>query len=337
MMHGVRATGDLLQRVAENTNHQWSPWRRLRKVPKYVGITRRYLGSILDSRPGDLFSPQPYRYMLRLLTAPGRAIYMPAPAWDLAWDRALVYSNIYREQFIHQFGFPAEGVIVVGNPELDPAFRLWNSSECARLCREYLAGVGVPAGQTYVFYVEEALVEQGFLGLTEQDRIGEIREVQQATNRAGMHLVVKMHPGANPAATLQAFRGQAGITVLCEGDLPKLVWGGLATVAHFSTVCLMPAALGRPLIQPNWAPAFRNLPPGLFSPVCYAARSPEELQAHLQQIASGAIAPITAEREQFQRDYISHFDGQAVRRVVHSLRDLAGGRSEGIPAPRDRR
>lgn len=330
MMHGVRATGGMLTQMAELTSQHWSPLRRLAKVPKYVGITGKYFASILGSRPADFFSPLPYQYMMQLLISPGRAIHTPSPSWDLAWDGALVYSNVYRDQFVEEFGFPADGVIVIGNPELDPAFRLWNSPDCERVCREYLLGAGVPPNQRYVFYVEEALVEQGLTGCTENARQREIAEVQDAANAAGLHLVVKMHPSADARATLETFQGKAGITILGRGDLAKLVWGASAVVAHFSTVCMMPAALGRPMFEPKWEEPFRSMPAGLFTPVSKAEASPAELQQDLISIANGAGFPRTAAADAFQKDFISRFDGQAINRIVKALSEFADFKRRGV-------
>ena len=323
MMHGIRCTGKFLDRYVEIDNRNWNWRRRAPKVLKYLRLVPLYLYSVARSRPSDFLRSTLWAYLWQLAVAPSSALNTPRPSWDLVWDRVLAYGEIDRDEFIGRFAFPSDKVVVIGNPSVDEASRLWSSRECPSLCREYLQSIGVPVDRNLVLYIEGALVEQGDLGFTHADRLRELEDVLMAAQRAAMHVVVKMHPAADSSSVLARFQDRPGITVLCNADLAKLVWSCDVALTTFSTVALMPIALGRPIIEPKWVGVLRKLPM-MFDGVAFPAYNTSELQDYFTRIAAGERLMTDVQIQETRRRWVAHLDGGTVNRVVDAIAELVG-------------
>jgi len=318
MMHGIKSVGDDLKLYIEHQNTHWSPLRRLQKVPKYAGLSLGYLAAIARDRPLELLAPSTYGHFLQLMTSPGAAHERPWPHKDVYCDVALVYAKIYAASMIQEKSYPAERVRIVGNPNLDSAFALLADSRLQQPALAQLEQVGVRAGRRAAVYMEDALVEQGIPGWTEETRVSLLRQVAKAANDAGLDLIVKMHPGSNPAGVEEAFRDHESVHVVLKADLAALVWACVATIGHVSTTLMLPVALGRPLIVPAWAPGLEGYSYYVGAGAAIPAASPDQL-AGILAAPDEANAALGGQRATFVDQYLTHTDGRSLSRIIEQL------------------
>jgi hypothetical protein len=318
MMHGIKAVGDDLNLFIEHQNSHWSPLRRLKKVPKYAGLSLSYLAAIGRDSPLELLAPSTYGHFLQLMTSPGAAHERPWPHKDVYCDIALVYAKVYADSMIQEKLYPAERVRIVGNPNLDDVFALLADPRKQELALAELEMIGVRAGHRAAVYMEDAFVEQGIGGWTDETRVSLLRQVAKAVNAAGYDLVVKMHPGANPAGVQEAFRDHKSVHVVLKADLAALAWACVATIGHASTTLMLPVAIGRPLIVPAWAPGLDGYSYYVGAGVAIPATSPDELAGILADPERANVAP-AGQRAQFVDEYLAYTDGRSLNRIIEEL------------------
>lgn len=324
MMHGIRPVGANLVESASQLDRHWGLRDRLAKVPKYVRLVVQYLSAIAREQPGDLLRPSTYRHFWELVVSPGRSFLTPAPHKDVFADRALVFAEAYRDLMVEDVGYPRERVAVVGNPELDAAFRSRERTDLPEQAAAHLRDLGVDTSRPLVTYMEDAFVEQGLAGWTEDTRLREIEEVAEACVEAGCELVVKLHPNARRDYLTSGLADVEGLHLLTESDLNLLVAGSMAVIGHTSTTLLLPIVHGRPLLVPRWSPGMENVDYYLSTGAGTGVANPQELATRLVEIREGRFDS-PAHPEEFVRYFITRTDGQARGRICSEVLKLLEG------------
>lgn len=315
LMHGIKAIGADLDEFIRQQNNHWTLARRIAKIPKYIGLIRTYLSVIARDNPLELFLPSTYGHFLQLALQPGQVRERPWPHKDVYCDLALVYANVYRDSLVTEAHYPPGRISVVGNPNLDQAVRIRTDPALQEQALQQLKAIGVPAGRKAVLYIEDAFVEQGIGHWTEDTRTGELAQISDAVVAVGFDLIVKMHPGSNPAAVFERFGKTPGVHIVLKADLPGLVWSCAATVGHVSTALMIPIALGRPLIVPTWSPGLQRYGYYVASGVATPVSNVQQLNAFLARLDDwhNEEDPV---RKRFVDDYLTYTDGQSTERIV---------------------
>ncbi len=315
MMHGTLATGSDHDWTVKEMNRHWSLFRRLAKVSKYVGVSARYLRAVAQDRAVELLHPATYGHFAQLILQPGTAFERPWRHPDVYADEALVYAPVYRDLMIDTRGYPPERVTVVGNPNLDDVFALKNGRDATGICLAYVAGIGLPTERKFAVYVEDAFVEQGIAGWTDDIRVSEIRQVAAAVHAAGLDLVIKMHPGSQSVGVQSHFSGTPGVHVVLKADLPRLIGASVAVVGHSSTALMIPIVLGKALLVPTWSPGLEGAKSYVGERVALAVSDPASLTRALTGIGD-VRAKLREGRIPFEKNFIGPTDGNAWERIV---------------------
>lgn len=315
MMHGIRATGADHADGVQLLNRYWNLSRRLAKVRKYAGLSVRYLKAIAQDRAIDLLHPATYGHFAQLVLQPGAAFRHPWKHKDGCADEALVYAPVYRDLMIEAHGYPPERVTVVGNPNLDDVFELKKRQDAAAVCAEYAVRIGLPSGRRFAVYVEDAFVEQGGIGWTDDIRLSEIGQVAAATLAAGLDLVIKIHPSSRPDRMLAHFSGKPGVHVVLKADLPKLIGASAVAVGHVSTALLIPIALDKPLLVPTWSLGMERYKGYVGEGAAEPVADPAALTRALCDL-NAVNERLRDSRTRFNERFIGPTDGGAWDRVV---------------------
>lgn len=319
MMHGVIATGADHADGVTVLNRYWSLPRRLAKVRKYAGLSIRYLKAVARDRPFELLHPGTYGHFVQLMVEPGAAFRHPWKHKDGCADEALVYASAYKDLMIEAFAYPVQRVTIVGNPNLDAVFALKKRHDADAMCMDYAHSIGVPSGRTFAVYLEDAIVEQGGSGWTENTRISEIEQVATATLEAGLDLVVKMHPGSQPDRVLTHFVGKPGVHIMLKADLPRLIGASVAVVGHVSTTLMIPIVFDKPLLVPTWSAGMERYKGSYVAEnVAQPVSKPAALTAALCDLET--VRNLLREgRIRFEERFIGPTDGGAWDRIVDHI------------------
>ena len=318
MMHGILSAGADSDEGVRQGNRHWSLARRLAKIPKYADLSVRYVRAIAQDRMIDLLHPMTYGHFVQLVLQPGAAFERPWKHKDICADEALVYSSVYRDLMIETRGYVPDAVVVVGNPNLDEVFALKKRTDAAAVYAAYLADIGLPVRRRFVVCIEDALVEQGVEGWTDDYRVAELDQIAAATLAAGFDLVIKMHPGSRPDRVLAHFSGKPGIHVVLKADLAKLIGASAATVGHVSTALMIPIVLDKPVLVPTWSPGLERTKFYIGERVAEPVAEPAALTEKLSDLGA-VLAKLHEHRARFEDKFIGPMDGKAWDRIVERI------------------
>jgi hypothetical protein len=321
LMHGILPVGHNIEEATRRINKYLSVARRLRKLPKYARIISLYMKALLKDSFYEFADLSNYLHFLQGLLSPGNVLFRPWPHKDIYSDRALVYAEVYRELFINEVGYPPERVVVVGNPNLDPAFDLLRDNNAYSQSYSLLQQIGVPQGRLAVVYMEEAWAALGFAGWNEATLLEEVRQIASAVQCAGMDLIVKMHPSCSPDPLRRAFSDERHVHIISEANLPRLVFGCVATLGRMSTTLMLPVVLHRPLIVPLWSPGSGQFEYYVKQGVGIPASTPENLTRVLMQLEEEYAKNLNL-REVFIRRFITYTDGLSWERITHEIMEF---------------
>jgi hypothetical protein len=180
---------------------------------------------------------------------------------DARTTKGAVYTNADIEQAMRIYGFRAEDVAVVGNPDL-MRFGF----------EEHMLGAQNRAGTItlpYVMYIDTALAIVGLLYKTYGSFIEHMIETAEALETQGKRLVFKPHP-AHDLELLKKRLGAHGIEIVPnEQFLPKLMQC-CACITETTSAALVPALLGMPMLyarygelrEQRFGPALTSYPRG---------------------------------------------------------------------------
>jgi hypothetical protein len=162
---------------------------------------------------------------------------------DARTTKGAVYTNADVEQAMRIYGFRAEDVAVVGNPDL-MRFGI----------DEHMLGAQNRVGTidlTNVMYIDTALAIVGLLYKSYNSFIDHMIETAEALRAQGKTLVFKPHP-AHDLQVLQGRLGSHGVEIVpTEQFLPKLMQC-CACITETTSAALVPALLGMPMLYARY-------------------------------------------------------------------------------------
>jgi hypothetical protein len=243
------AHGTLMQEDDKNIAvvNQSFKGTKVRRALKHIkGTLINFLYSSFKYDWKNVFRLHAYKVIFESFFSPATYLFFPPPSFDLRPDLTLVYGE-NDAQFFKDRQDKAR-IKIVGNPELDSYFLNLNSLASNR--EEFLSENKIPLSKPYVIYVEEGTVEDKLW--TNEDRLHFVKEIYEACERQGRHLVIKLHPRTFNGPHYASFLALDKITILTKTNIPKLVFFADRCISHYSTVLIYPMLLNKPILVPRW-------------------------------------------------------------------------------------
>jgi hypothetical protein len=322
LMHGIYPDAEDLAASSRLSDSAFGVRGRLLRVPKYLRLFRDYTNAFWRESIREGLNLSNYAYFLRVAYSPGDTYVQRWVHKDGFADRALVYGNAYRRLFVDALGYPPEHVTVVGNYNLDSLFRFARKPGAADEAERYLQQIGVPPhrGKRAIVFMEGGYTHPTNTpsGWSTQSVIAEAIGVANCARKAGLHLVVKLHPVTNPAPFVEALGSRDDVTVVQHCDTHKLVFGTIATLGFTSSTLMLPIACGRPLIIVSFPPHVSDLQYYLRHNIAMHARSESELTTLLLEITERPYV-LPPARIKYIEDYITYDDGESEARIASEI------------------
>jgi hypothetical protein len=180
---------------------------------------------------------------------------------DARTTKGAVYTNADVEQAMRIYGFRAEDVAVVGNPDL----MRFGFDDHMLGAQNRPSTIALP----YVMYVDTALAIVGLLFKSYGSFIEHMINTAEALRAQGKKLAFKPHP-AHDLKALEERLGGRGIEIVPnEQFLPKLLQC-CACITETTSVALLPALMGMPMLyarygelrEQRFGPALTSYPRG---------------------------------------------------------------------------
>jgi len=243
---------------------------------------------------------------------------------DARTTRCCVYTRADVQHAVRTFGFPETHVVPVGNPDL-PRFGLRKEMIGSRAHRVLTA--------QEVMYIETGLVTVGYLFSSVKAFVQHLLATSSRLAEQGLRMLVKPKP--HPAEYMQELVGSlrgTGIEVISNGDFLERLRSCAACVVESTTLALVPALLGMPLLYANYG-ILRSLQ---FGPVLRSYP-----RGHLLTDIGDAAALLRRDAETYDdrklEDWIRDNAGplpaeDMPRRVTDVLEELAGSAATRLAA-----
>jgi hypothetical protein len=162
---------------------------------------------------------------------------------DARTSACAVYTGADIEHAMRVYGFDARSIRVVGNPDL------------ARfgVAEEMLGSLAqAPAARSReIMYIDTGLPMVGLVFDSRDDYFAHLRDTAAALAAQGYSMLLKAHPAHDPQ---QLQRGIAGANITLTPDatfVPRLLQCA-ACIAETTTLAMVPALLGMPLLLANY-------------------------------------------------------------------------------------
>ena len=253
MMHGVRATGEEIDIMVKNISSNYNSFfKKLSKGSKYLTtIIPNYFFSSWKYRGNFRFVPRAIMNVISVFSNPASSFYFPRDSSEVVHDKALVYAKKYTEYY-SKLGYRDDQIEVVGNPKNDGLLRQIETA----FTKDDLppdTKKSLDTGNKYAVYLEDALVETGYTGWTDEFRNDHINAIAIGLKKKfGYDLIVKTHPNSNQDS-FKALESVASIVSTC--DLPTLINFSDLVVGTISTTIQMALLLEKEVLVPTWGAA----------------------------------------------------------------------------------
>jgi hypothetical protein len=241
LYHGLVSVQDVQQVRAYRINLRAQVRFILERIPKALRrIWPAYAASMLAT--GATLSDWARFVGDILVMASGRRPRTAAP--DARTDKCCVYVEADIDHAVHRYGFSANQVLPVGNPDLQQ-FGL----------EPHDAGSHLQADdrRVEVMYIDTGLVYTGLVFSSRAHFVQHLVRTRDALAAQGLRLVFKPHPDHQRSGMLDELEA-AGIA-LCSRDefMPRLRQCRTAIVEP-SSLSIVPALLGMPLLLAQYGP-----------------------------------------------------------------------------------
>ncbi len=318
LMHGIRAVGDNLSEsvtVLEDDlrKKRWSRgWKYLRyTLPNYF----------VSGTFSDAFFPfriSPYKLILGTFLNPAKYLFMPPPSSEMYCDVGLIWANEYVSLFRDQFGYPEERLKVVGHPPLDDVFGKKNGPLNPTERETLLESIGLTVDCDYTLYLEDAFVESGFEGWTDESRRQHLSEIAIAVKKAGKSLVIKVHPGTKDDRLESIFDNDDHVAVVRKGELPLYIKNAESCIAHISSTVNLAICFEKMVLVPTWGISCSVPDYFVKSGVAVGCDNPGELEFNLCNLQDQQET-LHKTRQDYIDRFITYTDGKAVDRIVGAI------------------
>lgn len=241
IMHGILALGSSVEDNVKMVDSAFGIMERVSRMPKYVSLFFTYLNAInIDKNKRIRDYIEMLRYFFIQSVSPGSNLYGKYLYKDSVADRALVYSERDRDNFIRRFNYPQEKIEVVGNYNLDELYTRVNPSNTYR--------------PKYFLYVESGNSNPKYTvkGWKEELVLKEIESLSSILEVFGYKLYVKLHPSSN-YEILFDYKANINVEVFTD-NLENLIQNAEGVIGQTSSVMIMAHMINKPIcildIQP---------------------------------------------------------------------------------------
>lgn len=316
LQHGAVAATEALRQWATSEDSAFRIGQYIRRIPKYARILPWYW----RARPRSLLDSKFWSVLLAQARKPRTASCFPPEPRELWPTLALVFNSSWAEHLIGSFQLPRERVVIVGNPELDPAFDRLRSPKNGEERKRLIGGLGLDPELPILFYADEGFADLPSSGWTSALMAERMAELYEASRVVGLQMLVR--PRASSAHGFETlWKGRRHVAVTREMslvdsiDLASVVVGAMSSVLHIAVV------LQKPILTPLWhINGQTNLSPVLKSGASVAVPSPRELADFLRAALAGSCKADTSE---FFRQAIGDVHGNACRKSMAAILEVA--------------
>jgi hypothetical protein len=232
LFHGLQQLMDTIPPTSTALRRIWLMRRHLLKSARYFWPA--YARSLWDT---NALLREWWRFAADIAIR-ARARRAKVAACDSRADRACVYIASEAGYAIETYGYPAEHVVAVGNPDLR-AFGMPSGMVGDCLGRRLLTNRDV-------IYIDTALLDYGTVFYSPDEVVEHLATTADELRRQGKRLLLKPHPSTDPEI-ISAVRTR-GIEVCSRADFVESLLRCCACITEPSTAALIPALLGMPLL-----------------------------------------------------------------------------------------
>lgn len=265
-----------------------------------INMLRNYLEStLLEFRPLRFV-----KSMVAMLRDPASMTLNSTYTDELDADLKLVYYESDRQTLINQRKFPDKNIYVVGNPELDSFV---NTPLISREC--FLQQIGM-SDVPYLLYLDDGFVQARLM--SKETWHAHLLEISEITKRAGIQLVIKLHP-RTPWDEHKDFFLKEEIVTFCNNiDFKNLITHSQTVTSFVSTTISFALLLGKRVISPRWGAVAE-----------FARIYPNDVIHYSESMDDFAIWLVNDLPCNTSKNYIADnlgaLDGQAISRIVSRI------------------
>ncbi|NQU35272.1 MAG: hypothetical protein HQ521_18755 [Bacteroidetes bacterium] len=320
LMHGISPVGLDLIKQKKKENKAYSILYRLSKGFKYYKVYKMYGREILRYDFQELFISKTYGHLIQMIFSPGSMYLTPFIDRDLHTDRVLVYSKLFKEEFVKNMKVPIAKINIVGNPNLDTILKLRNSKNSKDRIDQYYKNLGLPVNKPMLIFLVDGLfaLEESFVM---QDWLNELKEVAGIADEIGWTLILKLHPSNDRQLVSDAMEAMHNVHIFqMEVDL-SIVAGCQAAIGHVSSTLTIPIALHIPVFIPRWTKVYAEFDYYISNGAAIPCNSIIELRNFLVSIEKGKKFE-SSERNQFIDNCIGPLEGCTWEKVANEIEML---------------
>ena len=212
-------------------------------LPKVGKLFRRTFPCYMRALHKTSAAPREWTRFAADIFRMARGLPSLTAADDARTTKGAVYTNADVEQAMRVYGFRAEDVVAVGNPDL---IRFgFDEHLLGRQNRP--ATFDLP----YVMYVDTALAIVGLLFKSRSSFIKHLADTATALAAQGKKLAFKPHPAHDVAALEKSLAGTGIELVTNERFVPKLLQC-CACISETTSLALLPALIGLPMLYARY-------------------------------------------------------------------------------------
>tara|TARA_Y100000590_G_C15722599_1_gene1014020 strand:- start:1437 stop:2726 length:1290 start_codon:yes stop_codon:yes gene_type:complete len=323
LMPGTRETDfDYIKNEEYNYRFKQLNNQRFSRFYKYFRfIIPNYFYSIFKYKFYYLFKVEPWRSLLELLIDPASKAMYPRPTREIHADKALVFSNAYKNFFKKMYGYPEKKLFCVGNPKLDDAFSLLIENPDKKKRDDFKTQYNIPLNSKILLYLTSSFVESGYPGWSRDFRIEEFKKIEKICIKNSFHLVIKLHPSMFYDKKIYEYgESTKNVTIIDETNTPFLAFCSNVVVGHSSSTLLIPIVLKKPLIIMKWPScSFVN---DRFSDyeITKISKNEDDFSALIKNYKTIAKSlEISSKRKKYIKDFIQFEDNKSMTRIVNQI------------------
>lgn len=238
----------------------------------------------------------------------------------------LVYGSIYRDILVKESIYPADSVVITGQPRYD----IFSSAEERYSRLDFIKKMGLDPKKRLIFCTTDGLPESRVA----KNAYGLFKVAKSMEN--SVQLLVKPHPNNMDRDLYFRIRDELKVDALIESNLNlyEAICSCDVLVTWFSTTAVEAILLNRPVIVLNLTsePDYTGY---VSEEVAFGAHSVDEFASNLNQIFNGVRCP-EDKRAAFVDKYAYRIDGKASARVIDIVAEClkGGGKSEPVTDPK---